>query len=213
MLSSASQACPDLALRCVALALQQTRPVCTGPGGGRGVGSLTRGNLRERWLSRGVRDTTMLRALRWQVQRETPCVDTCCLRLSLAKPGKVGAGGEPGFHVHLLPCGPVSTSPPAHPACPPHALPLQVLAASVFTPAPVFTPVPARPRHPPCTQVSHPTHPRVHPSFPPCCCSLTCSLTPHCSEHSLSSAHGSRFPLSVGCCLAPPMCRVGWGPL
>ena len=105
MLSSASQACPDLAL-------QQTWSVCTGPGGGRGVGSLTRGNLRERWLSRGVRDTTILRTLRWQVQRETPWVDTCCLhqpRLSLAKPRKVGAGGEPGFHVHLLPCGPVST--------------------------------------------------------------------------------------------------------
>ena len=44
-------------------------------------------------------------------------MDTCCLHqpgLSLVKPGKVGAGGQPGFHVHIRPCGPASTSPPAH---------------------------------------------------------------------------------------------------
>ena len=55
MFSSSSQACPDLALLDVALALQQARTIYRCPGGGKGVGSLTRGDLRETALPRHMR--------------------------------------------------------------------------------------------------------------------------------------------------------------
>ena len=137
------------------------------------------------------------------------CVHTCpaCPHAPVFTPAPARPHTPVFTPVPARPHAPVFTPAPACPYAP------------VFTPAPahphapVFTPVSARPRRPPCTRVSHPTHPRVHPSFPLCCRSLTCSLTPHCSEHSLSSVHGSRFPLSVGWCLIPPMCRVGWRPL
>lgn len=172
---SSSQVCPDLALLDVALALQQARPIHRCPGGGKGVGSLTRGDLRETALPRRMRHPAE--------GSETAGItgDPVCRHLlpspalsgwpglSSAKSGEVRAGGEPGFRVHLFPCGPAFAPAPIHP---PHC----------------------RSASPPCACMSGCTRPRIRPSFPLCCRSLTHSLTPRCSEHSPGSVlHRSSF--------------------
>lgn len=135
------------------------------------------------------------------------CVYTCvytCVHLSMPIPTHLCSHlySPVPTHPHALPCSHLHLPLPTHLCSPAPARPLCTCAHTC--PCPL--------RHPPCT------HAFVTPHTPTCASILSSAsaaaylftLLIAC-EHSLSSVHGSRFPLSLGCCLVPPMCRVGWG--
>lgn len=187
---SSSQACPDLALLDVALALQQARPIYRCPGGGRGVGYLTRGDLRETALPRRMRHPAE--------GSETAGItgDPVCRHLlpspalsgwpglSSAESGEVRAGGEPGFRVRL---------------------PLWTCVRTCTHPSPTL------PLSQPSLRVYVRLHTSPHPSILPSVLSSTCSVAHSSLLRALTWLRASFvLPPSVGCYPVPPMGRLGW---